>query len=86
MHSSMENIYQMSEMLLMENIYVSILIQEWHTPKQLVTSPDIPILSGITPREYLTSCTSEWSRKITLWPTTAKMEIIFHPHPTAANI
>ena len=48
---------------------------EWHTPKQLVTSQNIPILYGKTPREYLTSCPSSCSRNINLWLTTANMEM-----------
>ena len=75
-HSPTEINYQILEMLLMDNIYVSIVTKEWHTPTKLVTYPYIPILYGITPREYPTSCTYAWSRRIIWWPTTAKIEII----------
>ena len=76
-HSSTKNIYQISEMLPMDNIYVSIVTQEWQKPTKLVTAPDIPILYDIIPRGYLTSCTSDWYRKITLWPTTSKIKMSF---------
>ena len=42
---------QISKMLPMENIYVSIVTQELHTPTKLVTSTDILILYGINPKE-----------------------------------
>ena len=38
MHSSMENTYQISDMLPIENIYISVVTQEWHTSTKLVTS------------------------------------------------
>ena len=45
-----KNTSQISEMLPMENIYMSIVTQEWHTPTKLVTSLYIPIMYSITPR------------------------------------
>ena len=45
------NTTQISEMLLMDNIYVSIVTQEINTPTRLVISRDILILCSITPRE-----------------------------------
>ena len=41
----MENTYQISDILSMENIYASIVNQDWHPQTKLVTSPDILILS-----------------------------------------
>ena len=60
------NALQILKMLLMDNIYLYIVTQEWHTPTRLVVYRYILILCGITPREYQTSCPLAWSRKITL--------------------
>ena len=50
-HLSTENTSQILEMLLMDNIHVSIVTQELHIPKILAISRDILILCDITPRE-----------------------------------
>ena len=58
--SSIENIFQTSEMLHMDNIYVSTAMKEWLTPIILVTSLDTKILSGVTQRGWPTPCRLYW--------------------------
>ena len=74
-HSLMENISQIWEISYGKYLRAHCNTGVTHTKKSM-TSLDILILSGITPREYTTSCPSDWSIKITSWPTTANMEMI----------